>query len=59
MTAKQLQRQPDWQGQGQEQLETGVCCKGNITGDTAGWSAFEFQLQLVSVRISTPTERLN
>jgi len=31
-------------------------CKGNITGDTAGWSAFEFQLQLASVRISTPTE---
>jgi len=34
-------------------------CKGNITGDTASWSAFEFQPQLVTVRISTPTERLN
>ena len=23
-----------------------AACKGNITGDTAGWSAFEFQPQL-------------
>ena len=40
-------------------LQHATLCKGNTTGDTASWSAFEFQPQLVSVRISTPTERLN